>query len=49
MNNKTNLLEDYVKFVTQQRKKNILQTNYIFFSIIVSVFLFFHLIKYLNE
>ena len=50
MNIKTNLIEEYVNFVDSTMKQN---TNYkiiiFLFVVIVTLFLFFLLFKYLNE
>ena len=50
MNIKTKLLDVYVKFVDTTKKQNkYLKTIIILFVVIVSLFLFFVLFKYLNE
>ena len=50
MNIRTNLLEDYVNFVDITKKPNkYFKTILILFVVILCLFLFFVLFKYLNE
>ena len=45
MNNKTNLLEDYVNFVDTTKKQKYFKIIIILFVVIISLFLFFLLFK----
>ena len=50
MNNKTNLLEEYVNFVALKRKQNLYLSRFIvLFMVIISLFLIFVLFKFINE
>ena len=50
MNNKTNLLKEYVNFVDTKRKRNkYFKIPIILFVVILCLFLFFVLYKHLNE
>ena len=50
MNIKTNILEEYVSFVDSTKKQNKYFEMIMFFiTIILSLFIFFLLFKYLNE
>ena len=50
MNIKTSLLEGYINFVNSTKKQNTCLTRLLFlFVVIISLFLIFLLLKYLNE